>query len=233
MELPPNVRMTPERDPGTLHIRDERLLGMPRNDGDLKRSQAEYYGMISHMDEQIGRIYAALEACGELENTIVIHTADHGLAVGQHGLLGKQNLYDHSVRVPLLLAGPGIKPDAVKEHLCYQHELHATIMEMIGGDQSEGYFQSLQPMLGAEDVGSRSYVGCAYEDLQRMVRDEQFKLIEYSVDGQRRTELFDLEADPWEVNNLSDHPAYSYRIYTMRQSLKEWKTLTGDGSDWL
>ncbi|MGE9296641.1 MAG: sulfatase-like hydrolase/transferase [Puniceicoccales bacterium] len=228
MDLSPNVRMTPENDPGTLNIRDERLHGTPRNDGDLRRSLAEYYGMISHMDEQIGRIYDALEEIGAAEDTIVIHTADHGLAVGQHGLLGKQNMYEHSVRVPLIMAGPGIESNAVRDQLCYQHDLHPTLLELIGGQGEENCFASLVPDLTGEHSPVRSQIGCAFANLQRMVRDERFKLIEYEIDGKRRTELFDLQADPWEVNNLVDHPAQSSRIHAMRLQLKEWQLMAGD-----
>ena len=70
---------------------------------------AAYYAMISEVDAQIGRILDALESRNMIDNTVIVFAGDNGLAVGQHGLLGKQNLYDHSVRVPLIIAAPAIK----------------------------------------------------------------------------------------------------------------------------
>ena len=81
-------------------LRDERIAAFPRTPDAIQVHRQEYYAIITHMDEMIGRILKALEASGKRENTWIFFTADHGLAVGQHGLLGKQNMYDHSVRVP-------------------------------------------------------------------------------------------------------------------------------------
>ena len=74
----------------------------------IRKHLAEYYAMISHLDAQIGRILDALKATGQFENTIVVFAGDNGLALGQHGLMGKQSNYDHSVHVPLMMMGPGI-----------------------------------------------------------------------------------------------------------------------------
>ena len=68
----------------------------------------EYYGLITHLDEQVGRILAALRESPHADNTIVIYTADHGLGMGSHGLLGKQNIYEQSMKCPLIIRGPGI-----------------------------------------------------------------------------------------------------------------------------
>jgi len=70
--------------------------------------RSEYYAHTTYMDAQFGQILDALDRSDQAANTYVIFTADHGLAVGQHGLMGKQNLYDHSIRMPLLISGPGI-----------------------------------------------------------------------------------------------------------------------------
>ncbi len=95
-------------DHGALIIRDENLAAWPRTEEVVRDQLAEYYGLITHLDEQVGRILAALDENGQAENTIVVYAADHGLAVGSHGLLGKQNLYEHSMRCPLIVRGPGI-----------------------------------------------------------------------------------------------------------------------------
>lgn len=96
--------------------------------------------MISYMDEWIGHIYATLEQRGLLDNTIVIHTADHGLAVGQHGLLGKTNLFEHSLRTPLILGGPDIPAGRTSDALVYQHDLFPTLLERAGGKPETGAY---------------------------------------------------------------------------------------------
>src|SRR5439155_24165644 len=98
--LPANFRGEHPFDNGDLQVRDELLAPHPRPPAEVRRHLADYYGMISHQDHWMGRVIEAVP-----EDTIVVYTADHGLALGQHGLMGKQNLYDHSIRVPLLMRG--------------------------------------------------------------------------------------------------------------------------------
>jgi len=133
------------------------------------------------MDEWIGRIHQAVEENGQLDNTIIIHTADHGLAVGQHGLMGKQNLYQHSVHVPLIIAGPDIPSGRVSDALCYQHALHPTLVSLGGAKGESSPFQSLLPVL--HGAAGRTHVGSSFRNLQRSVRDSRYQLIEYRVSG--------------------------------------------------
>ena len=88
-------------------MRDEQLAPLPRTPEAIRAASADYYGMIAHLDAAIGRILQPGQT-GRSTNTIIVYTADHGLALGQHGLMGKQNLYEHSMHVPLMIAGPGI-----------------------------------------------------------------------------------------------------------------------------
>jgi arylsulfatase A-like enzyme len=209
-------------DNGALGTRDEMLLGVPRDPNAIRRSIAEYYGMISHMDEWIGRIHAAVEEIGAGENTLIIHTADHGLAVGQHGLMGKQNLHGHSVNVPLILAGPGIAASRVDLSLCYQHDLHPTVLQQAGLPAESGdFFQSLNSKAG------RPCVGAAYADNQRMIRDLRYKLIEYRV-PLPRSELFDLQDDPCETRNLADEPDFFPVLERLREQMRAWQLAVGD-----
>jgi arylsulfatase A-like enzyme len=175
-------------------------LGNPRDAAELRRALAEYYAMISHMDEWIGKIHDAVEEIGATENTLIIHTADHGLAVGQHGLLGKQNLYQHSLHVPLIVAGPGFDAGHVSEELCYQHDLHPTLLNAAGLEDA-GDFQIL-------GNSPRKALGAAFRDTLRSLRNAQHKLIITTVQGSARSELFDLESDPWETRNLIGVPAF-------------------------
>lgn len=91
----------------------------PRTESDIKKHIADYYAIISCMDDQIGRILDTLKATGKYENTIIVFASDNGLALGRHGLVGKQNIYEHSVRVPLIISGPGIARGETRDQLCY------------------------------------------------------------------------------------------------------------------
>src|SRR3954471_22104614 len=111
VSLPPNYLPIHPFDNGEALVRDEELEAFPRSPETIRRHIAEYYGMIAHLDAAIGSLIATLRETGLDRNTIIIYTADHGLALGQHGLMGKQNLYEHSLHVPLMIAGPGIPAD--------------------------------------------------------------------------------------------------------------------------
>ncbi len=132
MPLPPSFMAQHPFDNGDLYLRDEQLAAFPRTEPEIQRHTADYYAMISHMDARIGDVLKTLSARGFDENTIVIYTADHGLGVGRHGLMGKQNMYDHSVRVPLLMCGPGIPQGKTSEALTYSFDLYPTLCDMAG-----------------------------------------------------------------------------------------------------
>ena len=196
--LPQNFAAEHPFDNGELRIRDEELAPHPRTPERVRRELAGYYGMISNLDAGVGRILAALEASGRAEDTIVVYTADHGLAVGQHGLLGKQNLYEHSVRVPLLLRGPGIPAGRRSDALAYSWDLFPTLCDLAGVTPPGGLdARSLAPLLRGERTGHRTSLQALYSDFQRMTKNERWKLIEYSVGAERHTQLFDLRQDAW------------------------------------
>jgi arylsulfatase A-like enzyme len=90
-----------------LLVRDENLTGWPRNPEIIRSILADYYALITHLDVKVGDIIRTLKEVGLFDNTIIVYAADNGLAAGSHGLLGKQNLYEHSTRVPFMIAGPG------------------------------------------------------------------------------------------------------------------------------
>ena len=130
IEVPPNFAMKHPFDNGEMDIRDEWLAGYPRTVDEVKANILAYYAMITHMDEQIGRIINALEKKGLRDNTIIIFSSDNGLAVGQHGLMGKQNLYEHSIKVPLIFEGPGIPQGISNEELVYTLDLYPTLCDL-------------------------------------------------------------------------------------------------------
>ncbi len=134
IELPPNFLGGHPFDNGELHVRDELLAGFPRTPEEIRRHLAEYYAMISHLDTQLERLLAALQAKGILEDTIIVLVGDNGLALGQHGLMGKQSCYDHSVRVPLVFAGPGVPRGVRTDAFAYLLDLFPTLCELVGAE---------------------------------------------------------------------------------------------------
>ena len=205
--LPKNMLPQHPFDNGDMWGRDEMLAPHPRTPEVVRQHLADYYGMISHMDQQIGRILQALADTGHDADTLVIFVGDNGLAVGQHGLFGKQNLYEHSGRTPLVFAGPGV-PSGQSDALVYLHDILPTVCELVGLPVPEAIDgKSLVPVIRGQKQQVRDYVFTAYRNLQRAVREPRWKLIKYHVGGVKTTQLFDLENDPWEMNNLADDPA--------------------------
>ena len=132
LKIPPNFLPKHPFAIDGYDLRDEILAPYPRTPEIIQAHLQEYYAIITHLDAQIGRVLEALDASGQADNTVVIFTSDQGLAVGQHGLLGKQNLYDHSLRMPFILAGPGIPRGRKNEALFHMQSLFATTCEMAG-----------------------------------------------------------------------------------------------------
>src|SRR6266542_1400128 len=183
--------------------------------------------MITHVDAQMGRVLDALEQTGLARNTIVVFAADNGLAVGQHGLLGKQNLYDHSVRVPLIVGGPGLPQGQRAGTLCYLLDVFPTLCGLTGLDVPatvEG--RSLVPAIRDPKVQVRDSVFLSYRHFQRGVRTERWKLIKYNVNRQQTTQLFDLREDPLETRNLAESEAHGAQVRELTALLKEWMKRT-------
>jgi len=130
--LPKNFLAEHPFDHGNLDGRDERLLPRPHTRDQVRQLIAMYYCVVTHMDEQIGRILQTLEDTGQAENTIVIFSSDHGVALGSHGLRGKQNMYEHTIGVPLVLRGPGIPRGHRRTAQVYLRDLFPTICNLTG-----------------------------------------------------------------------------------------------------
>jgi arylsulfatase A-like enzyme len=227
--LPKNFLPEHPFDNGELQIRDENLAPFPRTPDIIREHIAAYYAMITHLDAQIGRVLQALENSGKAENTIIILAGDNGLAVGQHGLLGKQNLYEHSVRVPLIIAGPNLPEYLKSDALCYLSDIFPTICDLCGitiPDGVEG--ASLLPVLRGKKEPVRNSIFAAYKDYQRMVRRGDWKLIKYNVNGEQHTQLFHLAKDPWEMNNLAKNPNQARRVQRLTNLLKQWMNEVDD-----
>lgn len=205
--LPDNFLPEHPFDLGVADLRDELLTATPRDSAEVRSHLADYYGMISHADEQIGRILQELEQCGFGENTMVLHTGDHGLAIGSHGLMGKQNLYEHSTRVPLIVRGPGLPGGEVRDALCYHHDLFSTICRWAGANAPVNESVDLNPVLRDAGAVARDHLVLAYGARQRaVVAADGRKLIRVAGPGGVTERLFDLRTDPSEREDLTGTP---------------------------
>lgn len=206
VSVPDNFLPEHPFDNGELQIRDEMVLPAPRTPEQLKHELALYYGMVSEVDVQIGRVLEALDESGNRENTIIVFASDNGLAMGQNGLVGKQSLYDHSVGVPMLIIDPrkpqqGRKTDA----LCYLYDLYPTLCELVGVEiPSSVTGRSLKPVLDDSTAQHREDLFFIYSNQQRALLKENYKYIIYNVEGKITEQLFDLKNDPGELVNLAE-----------------------------
>jgi arylsulfatase A-like enzyme len=212
-------------------LRDERLCPYPRTEYSVKVNRQEYFALITHMDDQIGRILKALEETGQADSTYIVFTADHGLACGHHGLLGKQNMYDHSVRVPFMVVGPDVKAGSQNKEPIYLQDIVPTTLELAGCSIPEHVeFKSLLPMLRGEAYQGRDAIYGAYMRKQRMITKDGWKLIYYPTIGVNR--LFKLNADPLEQRDLASNPEYAPKISELRGELEKLSIALKDPLDY-
>jgi len=224
---PPNFLPEHSFDNGEMVIRDERLLPWPRTPEEVRGMIAEYYRYISYLDVQIGRVLDALEASPYAKNTIVVFCADSGVARGSHGLLGKQNCYEHSMRVPLIFSGPGIPAGKRTDAMCYLFDVLPTLGRLCGitaPATSEGI--DFSATLHDPTKPARTRMLLAYKNVQRAYRDKRWKLIRYPLVGQ--TQLFDLQNDPQELADLAENPKYASKITKMVKQMKRQQEHFGD-----
>lgn len=201
---------------GHPSLRDE--VGVPgvltsRDEATIRNEIGREYACIENIDEQIGLVLDRLEETGDLDNTYVVFTADHGIAVGRHGLMGKQNLYEHSWRVPFIVSGPGIEPGRRARGNGYLLDILPTLCDLAGIEIPETVQgQSLKPVLiGKQDTIRNVMYGCycgGTKPGMRCVRKGDWKLIKYDVmDGSvRETQLFNLADNPHEFLREHHYP---------------------------
>lgn len=226
MPLPASFMARHPFDNGALEIRDEYLAELPRSPEEVQQSAADYAAILMHMDEGIGRLHAAAAAAGfTTDNTLFVHTADHGIAIGRHGLMGKQNLYDHSVRPPLVVAGPGFERGVTDDRLCYMQDLFPTLLEAAGATVPDD-----NHYLNLTSTQKRQTLGAAYADRMRMTRNDRYKLIHTHAAGQKHRQLFDLQADPHECLNLleNDHASHAEVVRELDDALTSWRAWASD-----
>ncbi len=214
------------------NLRDERLAPFPRTEYSIQAHLREYYALITHTDAQIGRMLEALEKSGRADNTIIVFSADNGLSVGQHGLLGKQSMYDHSAKVPMAFIGPKIPKGESRNQLVYMQDLVPTILEYAGVESPEDMdFKSLVPAIKSAKASSgRDAIYASYElGSQRMVTDGEYKL--YFIPRANHIYLFNLKEDPKEMVNLYGDPKYNEVVSKLAAEYLELAKEVGDQFD--
>ena len=211
---------------GEQFVRDELLAGFPRTEDEVRKHWHDYLSVITALDGHIGRLIEALKTQGMYDNTLFVFASDQGLAMGSHGLMGKQNLYDAGMKAPLFMAGPGV-PAGQTDALAYLLDIFPTICDLVGAKIPAGLDgRSLKPALSAQSPGVRDSLFLAYRDVQRAVRDDRYKLIRYPQVNV--TQLFDLQEDPDEMKNLAQDPSQAERIKQLTASLQAWQKELGD-----
>ncbi len=205
---------------GEMTVRDEMLAPHPRTPENVRKHLADYYACITCLDHHVGRILATLKEMNQLDNTIVIFTGDNGLSMGDHGLFGKQNLYEMGgMHVPLIMAGPKI-PHGKSDAFIYLYDLFPTVCALTGTDIPplvEGKNQASVVLGKTSKIRTKMFT--LYKDVQRSVRNERWKLICYPQINYNQ--LFDLETDPNEMHNLWEDSRYSRKGKEMLALLKK------------
>jgi arylsulfatase A-like enzyme len=230
--LPPNFQEIIDTNYPLMVHRDESLAAYPRDEKEIRRHIAEYFAMITHLDYEIGRLLDTLHESGEEDNTIIVFTGDNGLAVGQHGWLGKEDIYEHGVRIPLIMAGPGIAENKRNDAYVYLYDIFPTLCEKVGIEiPSSVDGKSFAQLLDGEHGDSfRDELYLIFDKFVRGVKDENYKLIEYrngDSDEDKWTFLYDIKNDPWETKNLATDEKYKGKVEEMRKKIirhrDEWE----------
>lgn len=204
-----------------------------RDERTIRNEIGRQFACSENIDIQIGRVLDALDKMGELDNTYIFYTADHGMAIGRHGLQGKQNLYQHTWRVPLIVKGPGIKPGTRAVGNVYLLDLLATLCDLANvktPESNDGL--SFKPVLEGQKPAVRDVLyGCyngGTKPGMRCVRKGDWKLIAYDVlDGKvREKQLFNLAENPHEL--LAEHAAGGVATLTGNKPEAQHRNLAGD-----
>jgi len=227
IQLPPSYMPYHPFDAGDYNNRDEALMTFPRTEKQTKQFIGEYYAMIEHLDAQVGRILDNLQSSKFANNTYIIFTSDHGLAVGKHGLTGKQNMYEHSIRAPFIMVGKDIPANSQAKGMFYLNSLFATTAELANislPDTVQG--PSIMPIVRGEKSVMNDTIYGSYRHFQRMARSHRYKLIYYPM--LKKNVLFDLQNDPWELTDISQGKGSDKIIAELSNKLEQMKRQVGD-----
>jgi iduronate 2-sulfatase len=179
-----------------------------------KKLVAGYYASVTYMDAMVGKVLEALEKSGQRDDTIVIFTSDHGYHLGEHDMWSKVSVHRESAQVPLIICVPGKNP-AVCHSFAELLDLYPTVSQLCGlkvPDNIQG--KDISPLLDDPAVKVRDVVLCSGKG--RLLRTEKWAFLDYGKDG----ELYDMEKDPRQYDNLIDDPAYAETLADLRAKLK-------------
>ncbi|CDF79798.1 choline sulfatase [Formosa agariphila KMM 3901] len=213
------------------NLRDEALAPFPRTELAIKTHTKEYYASITHVDAQIGGILEALKSSGKMDNTYIFFSADHGLAMGQHGLLGKQSLFDHSIRPPLIILGPDIPKNKKNNADVYLQDIMATTLDLAGIDKPKYIeFSTFLDLAKAQSNQSKyDAIYGAYLDVQRMIRKDNYKLLVFPKI--KKVLLFDLNTDPEEIHDIANLSGERNRVISLFKDLQQLQKQMEDPLD--
>jgi len=224
--LPKNYLPVHPFDNGEMTVRDEQLAPWPRTEDEVRKQLHEYYATTSGLDFHVGRILQTLKDLGQFENTIIVYASDHGLAVGSHGLFGKQNLYETGMKPPLIVSGPGI-PKGKSDALVYLMDIFPTVCDLVGAQKPSGLDgKSFAGVIKGQTSKVRDTLFLSYREVQRAIREDRWKIIRYPQVN--ITQLFDLKSDPGEIHDLAGDPAQAGRIEKMMGWLRDSQKQLGD-----
>lgn len=225
--LPGNFMPLHPFDNGFLYSRDEGLAPWPRPMNMIQDQLSEYYALITLLDEQVGRIYEALKDSQYADNTYIVYTADHGLALGSHGLLGKQNVYEQSMKTPLIIYGPDVPKGKSSKAFTYILDMYATCLNVAGVKiPDEVDAKDLSQIWKGEKNKVRDVVFLPFQEKMRTVNDGRWKLHIYPPSNY--VLLYDLKNDPEELINLANNPIYKDTISNLESILRKWQKKVND-----
>lgn len=231
-------------------------LASQMSESEVLQLRATYYGLMSEVDDQIGRVFKFLKESGQWDNTLVVLTSDHGEQLGDHHLLGKIGYFDESFHIPMIVRDPGVQSDATRGQIVHQFtetiDTMPTLLDWLGQPiprTCDG--ASLLPFLhtGQAPKGWRTEVHYEFdfrnifysqpedvlgtamdESALAVVQDEDYKYVHFAA---QKPLFFDLRKDPSQLHNLAEDPAYAQQVLTYAQKMLNWrlkhadKTLTG------
>ena len=208
-KLPINYLPAHPFEEGHPDLRDENSVEgvmKKRDEATIRNERGKELATIEDIDTQIGRVLKKLDATGELENTYIFFVSDHGIAVGKHGLMGKQNLYEHSLKIPFIIKGPNIESNRKAKGNIYLSDVLPTLCDLVGIDIPESiYGKSFKSVISGKrntvrDVINGVYSGGTKPGI-RSVKKGDWKLIKYDVmNGKiQKTQLFNLKDNPNEL----------------------------------
>jgi choline-sulfatase len=191
-----------------------------------KKAMTAYHGMVSLLDHHVGMLLDTLEAAGLSGSTRVIYTSDHGEMLGNHGIWGKCCMYEESVSVPMIVAGQGVPMDAVATSEASLVDCYPTILDAFGVAETEAEADSLPgrslfDLIRTPDpnrLGFSEYHAVGAMSGAYMVRRGRWKYMHYA--GGLPPQLFDLESDPFEGNDLAADPAHKGTVQAMLRELR-------------